>query len=753
MDPQLIGILIGVPGALAAIIAVAAALCRVYADSRPSRESHDEQELGKLEASPQVTIISLPGVPGGQFETTYWARRPASLHGGFVGREDELRAVTSAFADRRAVVISGGVGSGKSRLAAEYTHRAGVDGFWTTGEATEALTLADLAPALDIAVEGKSAEELAGEVRRRLTALPPETLWMVDNLTDVGLANALVNVSESVRLLITTRDSRHHLLPPTVGYRSIEVLECEAAIALLRSRSTVPADHPALDQIAERVGRLPLALEVLAARLGEPRQSPEKVLSQLEQAPTAVQMDAFGQALGASIPRAEGVFAAIVGTLEDLSAEDRQALAGLAYLADAPVPDALAAALTGLDDDGLTALLSRCSRQSVLSWAEGQVRIHALTVAALAATNPEESLGIVLERARARLVLINEDDPVALRAELMHHEALHSLAKRGMGADDGSVLDFQNSLAIGYRAAGRIEDAIRLDEQTLEVRERVLGPEHPDTLQSRNNLANGYGDAGRIEDAIRLWEQTLKVMERVLGPEHPNTLTSRNNLAIGYRTAGRIEEAIRLDEQTLEVRERVLGPEHPNTLTSRSNLAIGYRTAGRIEEAIRLDEQTLEVMERVLGPEHPDTLASRNNLATGYSDAGRIEEAIRLDEQTLEVMERVLGPEHPDTLQSRNNLANGYGDAGRIEDAIRLDEQTLEVRERVLGPEHPNTLQSRSNLAIGYSDAGRIEEAIRLWEQTLQVRERVLGPEHPNCHSPGSLDQASPRSLTHPRAR
>ena len=112
------------------------------------------------------------------------------------------------------------------------------------------------------------------------------------------------------------------------------------------------------------MGRLPLALEVLAARLGEPRQSPEKVLAQLEQAPSAVQIDAFGQALGASIPRAEGVFASIAGTLEDLSAEDRKALAGLAYAADAPVPDALAAALTGLDDEGLTALKSRCSRQS-----------------------------------------------------------------------------------------------------------------------------------------------------------------------------------------------------------------------------------------------------------------------------------------------------------------------------------------------------------------------------------------------------
>ena len=630
-----------------------------------------------------------------EMPVTYWARRPASLHGGFVGREDELRAITAAFTDRRAVVVSGGAGSGKSRLAAEYAHRAGVEGFWTTGEASETLTLADLAPALGIAVEEKSDEEIAGEVRRRLTALPSETLWVVDNLTDLELANALVNVSESVRLLITARDSRRHLLPATVAYHWIEVLEPDAATSLLCTRSEFSADDPTVARIAGSVGRLPLALEVLAARLGEPRQSPEKVLAQLEQAPTAVQIDAFRQAPGASIPRAEGVFAAIFGTLEDLSAEDRQALAGLAYLADAPVPDALAAALTGLDDEGLTALLSRCSRQSVLSWAEGRVTIHALTVAALSATNPDGSLRLVLGRARARLVAINQDDPIALRAELMHHEALYSLARRGMGADDGSVLGFQNSLAVGYSAVGRIEDAIRLHEQTLEARERVLGPEHPDTLESRNNLAAGYHDVGRIEDAIRLDEQTLEARERVLGPEHPDTLTSRNNLAGGYRDAGRIEDAIRLLEQTLEARERALGPEHPDTLASRSNLALGYGDAGRIEDAIRLDEQTLEARERVLGPEHTDTLGSRSNLAIGYRRAGRIEDAIRLDEHAGGEGARAgaRAPRHPGEPQQPGQRLQRRGAHRRCHQALGADAGGEGARAGAQSPRHPGEPQ------------------------------------------------------------
>ncbi len=93
----------------------------------------------------------------------------------------------------------------------------------------------------------------------------------------------------------------------------------------------------------------------------------------------------------------------------------------------------------------------------------------------------------------------------------------------------------------------RCEEAVRLDEETLSIRERVMGPEHPDNLSSRSNLASGYRDLVRYEEAVRLDEETLSIRERVLGPENPDTLTSRRNLAQAYRAEGRNTEADELD--------------------------------------------------------------------------------------------------------------------------------------------------------------------------------------------------------------
>ena len=643
------------------------------------------------------------------------AGRPASLSEGFYGRDVELAEISEAFKDHRVVVISGSAGAGKSRLAAEYAHASGLSGYWTDAAETTTQTLVALAPEFDVEIGSRSDDEIADDVRRHLEQAEASTLWVIDNLANLGHLNELMNAVSVMRLLVTTRDARRNLLPHTVSFHPLEVLEQDAAISLLCSRSEdCDPDDEATGEIADAVGCLPLALEMLAVRLGEPLQSPDKLLAEIRQAPTPVQIAAFKKAVGATIGRAEGVYATIASTLAVLPSDVREQIAPLGYVEDSPIPHALAAALVGLDDETLGEFLDRCSRQSLVTTREGSAVIHGLTVAAIAAMNSEDAIKTALSRARGRLSAINEDDPIALRAELSHHDRLCSEAISHVGWRDEGVLLYAISLGVAYHLLGRYEDWILIDERALEQAERHFGSEHRHTLGLRNNLANAYLDAGRAQDAIRLHEETLSARERVLGPDHPDTLSSRNNLANAYQDAGRAQDAIPLYEETLSAREQVLGPDHPHTLSSRNNLANAYQDAGRAQDAIPIHEETLLARVRVLGPDHPDTLRSRNNLANVYRTAGRAEEAIALHEETLAAMETILGGEHPDTLRSRYNIANAYLDAGRAQDAIPLYEETLAAMKRLLGPAHPSTVNSRNNLAIAYRAARRDADAERL---------------------------------------
>ncbi len=68
-------------------------------------------------------------------------------------------------------------------------------------------------------------------------------------------------------------------------------------------------------------------------------------------------------------------------------------------------------------------------------------------------------------------------------------------------------------------------------------------------LASRHNLAVAYQEAGRINEAITLDELPLAARERILGPDHPDTLATRSNLAVDYQAAGRTDEARDLNPQ------------------------------------------------------------------------------------------------------------------------------------------------------------------------------------------------------------
>ena len=48
-------------------------------------------------------------------------------------------------------------------------------------------------------------------------------------------------------------------------------------------------------------------------------------------------------------------------------------------------------------------------------------------------------------------------------------------------------------------------------EKARATRQAKLGPEHPDTLTSMNNLAVAYQAAGKLDLALPLFEETLKL--------------------------------------------------------------------------------------------------------------------------------------------------------------------------------------------------------------------------------------------------
>ncbi|MCH8275229.1 MAG: tetratricopeptide repeat protein [Armatimonadetes bacterium] len=333
--------------------------------------------------------------------------------------------------------------------------------------------------------------------------------------------------------------------------------------------------------------------------------------------------------------------------------------------------------------------------------------------------------------AMARFALFLFERGLYQDAKRLMEDALQ-LRQQQLGGEHPDTLSSMNNLGVLYGAMGRYADAETLCKKTLQLRQQQLGDEHPDTLSSMNNLAELYDATGRYGEAEPLFEETLRLRRKVLGEEHPDTLTSMNNRAASCKSTGLYREAVPLFEEMLRLRRKVSGEEHPDTLSSMNSLAELYDATGLYGEAEPLFEKTLRLRRKVLDKEHPETLTSMNNLAMLYYSTGRYGKAEPLFEKALRICRKVLDKEHPHTLVSMNNLALLYYSTGRYGEAEPLFEEALKVRRKLLTEEHPDTLTSRDNLALLYAATGRCGEAEPLYEETLRLRRRVLGEEHPD---------------------
>lgn len=200
----------------------------------------------------------------------------------FVGRLEELDSLDVLAARSRVVTVTGLGGLGKSRLVREWlaSRSRPVRTRWADlrGAAPESVATR-VATELGLALSEDDPHHALAMVRGALRHAP--TLLVLDNADDVApetaeLVAALVADVGDLTVVVTSRQplgltEERHLalaaLPPAVAGRSLE----GTAAALAHERLGAVADESLARAVAEAAGGLPVAIEMIAARV---RQDP-----------------------------------------------------------------------------------------------------------------------------------------------------------------------------------------------------------------------------------------------------------------------------------------------------------------------------------------------------------------------------------------------------------------------------------------------------------------------------------------------
>lgn len=300
--------------------------------------------------------------------------------------------------------------------------------------------------------------------------------------------------------------------------------------------------------------------------------------------------------------------------------------------------------------------------------------------------------------------------------------------------------DDQQTLAEAHNAIGYYEDmlgnyeaAIQHYNTAIEMAKNVSSYKKTDRLllQAHNNLGVSYKNMGRLDEAKREYEVSLNIIHRLYPDKNVSEAGALINIGSIHYSKGDYGLAAEYFQRSVEIYRSLTGNLSGDLGASLNNLAASYYMLADYDKSAESFEEAQRLKEENLGYDHPETAIGYSNLAAIHILNSDFEAARENIERSITVREAAYGPDHPNLIDPKIRLGNLYNRHLEQYEEARIHYQSaLDIVNERLGETHPDVTDIFLQIGKTYME-----------DENYSVAERFLDRAIKNLYGSYDFDQ------------
>lgn len=306
------------------------------------------------------------------------------------------------------------------------------------------------------------------------------------------------------------------------------------------------------------------------------------------------------------------------------------------------------------------------------------------------------------------------------KSAVKSREAIQA-AEMTLGKDAAELIPMMNNLGRTYRLLGQLDNAVAIQQRSVQLTEKKNGALHPALAQGLTVLAQAQMDLHRYKEAEASFARALVIREKAftLGPHHPETAQNRIDLAKAQLELGNYAGAEAGFKRAIATLEPTLGIKHPGVLEAKMGIAKLFKAQKKTPQAESALQDVLTALQKS-GAAPDQTDAVLNEIVNLQLAQGHYDRAQSGLNTLAENQARRQAPyaERVATFESLISIGKLQNKPEIIESALK---GLLALNEKAKGARSNETLETLDRLVANLQAQGK-NEATHYAKQAEKLR-------------------------------